>query len=128
MKRIYLQCIMLPIVCFIGATAFSQKTISGTVVTDSLKALAGVTVEVQGTTVATLTDQDGKYGISAGDEATLVFRLQGYISQEIPLHGRTQIDVILQRNKIVINSYLFWPELQLFRNNITDLACADNAL
>ena len=122
MKKIYLQLIMLLVSCFFCAMTFAQKTISGTVVSDSLKVLAGVTVEIQGTTVATLTDQDGKYAISAGDEAILVFKFQGYVAQEIPIHGRTQIDVVLQRNKIVLNSYLFWPGLQLAGNATGDLA------
>jgi hypothetical protein len=122
MKKIYLQLIMLSVCCFFCAKTFAQKTVTGTVVSDSLKVLAGVTVEVQGTTVATLTDQDGKYAISAGDEAILVFKFQGYAAQEIPTHGRTQIDVVLQRNKIVENSYLFWPGLQLSGNIISDPA------
>ena len=85
------------------ATAFSQKEIKGTVTSDSVNVLAGVKVEIKGTTVSTLTDQNGNYAIVVGDDAVLVFRYEGYTPLEIPVHGRIIIDVVMQRSKLPIN-------------------------
>lgn len=98
MKNVRLKLMVTPLFCLLLIKGMAQNTITGIVTTDSIKGLAGVSVEIQGTTVVTLTDQYGRYGISAGDEAVLVFRLQGYITQEVPVHGRTQLNVILQKN------------------------------
>ncbi|MES2649872.1 MAG: carboxypeptidase-like regulatory domain-containing protein [Bacteroidota bacterium] len=99
MKKNHLPLVLTLLFLGFNVVSPAQQIITGTVTSDSVKVLAGVTVEILGTTIATLTDQEGRYTISAGDQATLVFRLQGYIPQEIPLNGRTQINVVLQRNR-----------------------------
>ena len=59
--------------------------------------IPGVNVVVQGTTVGTATDVNGEYELEAPDDAeTLVFSAVGYVQQEVPINGRTTIDVQLQ--------------------------------
>lgn len=84
--------------------AFSQKMITGTVTSDSVTALAEVTVELKGSTVATLTDKNGNYSIAAGDNDVLVFRHEGYITQEVYINGRTVIDVIMQQSSFRVKA------------------------
>jgi len=73
-----------------------QLTVSGTVSDQQGAPLAGVTVMVKGTTVGTLTDANGKYSLSnVAPNATLVFSFVGMSTQEIPVNGRTSIDVKL---------------------------------
>ncbi|MDF7813342.1 TonB-dependent receptor [Hymenobacter sp. YC55] len=55
----------------------------------------GVTVLQQGTTNGTSTDGDGRYRIEVPGTATLVFSAVGSASQQIPVNGRTTIDVRL---------------------------------
>ena len=72
--------------------------ISGTVSSseDGL-GMPGVTVEVKGTTIGQVSDRDGRYEISVPSNAEiLIFRFVGYLSQEIPIDGRSTIDVILE--------------------------------
>lgn len=57
--------------------------------------LPGVTVQVKGTTVGTVTDATGAYAIQAEPNATLVFSSIGYQRVEIPINGRTSINVPL---------------------------------
>ena len=74
-----------------------QQVIYGTV-TDSEtgEPMPGVNITVKGTTIGTITGMDGKYTISVPDKnATLIFSFIGYINQETPLNGRTNLDVIL---------------------------------
>ncbi len=77
--------------------AFGQEQVSGTV-QDSTGgfALPGVNVVVKGTFQGTATDIDGAYTLTVPSlEDTLVFSFIGYDSKEVPIAGRTQIDVLL---------------------------------
>jgi TonB-linked SusC/RagA family outer membrane protein len=59
-------------------------------------AMPGVNIKVNGTTLGTITDVDGRYSFAAVDRnATLVFTFIGYVTQEIPLNGRTTLDVVM---------------------------------
>ena len=72
-----------------------QATITG-VVTDAEtgETVAGINVVVQGTSIGTTTDLDGKYRLAVPEDATnLIFTFIGYVTQEIPINGRTEINV-----------------------------------
>jgi TonB-linked SusC/RagA family outer membrane protein len=74
-----------------------QQIITGSV-TDiqTGDAMPGVNIQVKGTTLGSITDVEGKYSISVPDRnATLVFSFIGFVLQEIPLTGRTSINVAL---------------------------------
>lgn len=79
---------------FITQFVLAQR-ISGTVTDQAGKGIAGVTVQIKGETRATTTDGSGKFAIDAGSNATLVFSSVGFTAQEIPVSGRTVIDLSL---------------------------------
>lgn len=90
---------------------FAQgSTISGTV-TDEVDGvpLIGASILVQGTEVGTITDFDGNYSITAGPNDVLVFSYTGYSTKEIPVDGRTTIDVTLSAgvalDQVVVTGY-----------------------
>ncbi len=57
-------------------------------------ALPGVNVLVRGSSIGTVTDVDGNYRIDVPNEDdTLIFSSVGYLTEEIPVNGRTTIDV-----------------------------------
>ncbi len=59
-------------------------------------ALPGVNVLVKGSSTGTVTDIEGKYTISVPDEnGTLVFSSIGFVTQEVPVNGRTVVDMTL---------------------------------
>src|SRR5690606_17146445 len=72
-------------------------TVSGTVSSqENGELLPGVNILVKGTTTGTVTDMDGAYSLTVQDEnATLVFSFIGYAVQEIPINGRSTIDVVM---------------------------------
>ncbi|HOU95423.1 MAG TPA: SusC/RagA family TonB-linked outer membrane protein [Bacteroidales bacterium] len=79
-----------------------QITVTGKV-TDSQtgEPMAGVNVVVKGTTIGTMTDASGNYSLNVPDRnATLVFSFIGYGTQEIPVEGRTTINVSLKSETI----------------------------
>src|SRR5699024_4523650 len=58
-------------------------------------------VMIKGTTTGTSTDTDGSYELNAPSlQDTLVFSFVGYQTQEVPINGRTEIDVSLQPQAI----------------------------
>ncbi|PIB35732.1 SusC/RagA family TonB-linked outer membrane protein [Reichenbachiella sp. 5M10] len=58
--------------------------------------LPGVNVLVKGTASGTVTDMEGNYSITVDEAGTLVFSFIGYLSQEVPVAGRSTIDVGLE--------------------------------
>src|SRR5690606_16680508 len=70
--------------------------ISGTVTDQNGEALIGVNIQVKGTTKGTITDFDGRYSLDDVDEqAILVFSYIGFQSQEVPVAGKSTIDIVL---------------------------------
>ncbi len=78
--------LLLWLLCF-GCTAglFAQKTtISGTVTDQDANPLVGAAVVVEGTSVGTITDIDGKFEIEAEQGQTLVISYIGMLTQSFP--------------------------------------------
>ena len=62
-------------------------------------ALPGVNVLVKGSSTGTVTDINGQYSINVAEgNNTLVFSSIGFLSQEVPINGRTTIDVVLEED------------------------------
>jgi TonB-linked SusC/RagA family outer membrane protein len=75
--------------------AAPQIVVSGTVSAVSDNAgLPGVNVLVKGTLNGTVTDIEGKYSINVpNNDDVLVFSSIGFVSQEVPVNGRTVINI-----------------------------------
>jgi len=58
--------------------------------------LEGVSVVVRGTSGGTVTDSRGYYVINAPSNGSLVFSYVGYETMEIPINGRTTVDIVLK--------------------------------
>ena len=76
-------------------TVLADITISGQVLDEKGAGLPGVNVIVKGTSNGTQTDADGRYKITAPDDATLVFSFVGYISKEVAVAGKTTLNMSL---------------------------------
>lgn len=72
-----------------------DRTVSGTVSDGSGNAMPGVNVVIKGTSSGTTTDGSGKYAISAGTGAELVFSFIGYATQQVAVGNRTTIDITM---------------------------------
>ncbi len=73
--------------------------------------LEGVSVNIKGTNIGTTTGVEGKYRLAnVSPQAVLVFTIVGYVSQEIQVSSRKEIDVALveqvaQLNEVIIIGY-----------------------
>lgn len=96
MKR---RCLLLLLAFFHFAFAWSQnRQVTGRVVSDSTRqGVAGVNVTVKGSRGGTQTNSEGQFTISVPDRnnVVLVFSSVGFNAQEVPLNGRSSVDVTL---------------------------------
>lgn len=84
-----------------------QKSVTGSIRDESNISLPGVTVVVKGTTIGTVTNNDGAYNINVPDEnATLVFSFIGMKTQEFPVTGKTSIDVVMESETIGLDEVI----------------------
>lgn len=72
-----------------------QRSVSGKVTDENGSSLPGATILEKGTSNGTITDVDGKYTLSVPDNAVLTISFVGYQSIEVPLNGRSVIDIEL---------------------------------
>jgi TonB-linked SusC/RagA family outer membrane protein len=89
--------------------AFSQQTtkITGKVTDGSGSSLPGVSVVVKGTTNGTITDINGAYVIAnVPVNATLQFSFVGMKSQDVPVGGKTTINVVLDEEAVGIEEVI----------------------
>jgi TonB-linked SusC/RagA family outer membrane protein len=83
--------------CLSAVFAFGQKTVKGTVTSTGGEPLIGVNVLEVGTSVGTITDEDGSYSIRVtSDAATLEFSYTGYETQRVSAAGLTTLNINMQ--------------------------------
>lgn len=86
--------LLLWLACSLGVMA-QGRILTGSIKDPDGAGLAGVTVLVKSTTNGMLSDQNGKYSITVGNNDVLVFSFIGYVTQEIAVGGQAVIDVVL---------------------------------
>lgn len=65
-------------------------------VTDSLGIpLQGVTIRVKNGSAGVATDENGEFSLAVADDAILLVSYIGYETQEVPVYGRTTVDIRL---------------------------------
>jgi hypothetical protein len=90
---------LMPVIVIVLAfRPVSPHIISGKIVDNSGNPIAAVNVTVKGTTILSLSAQDGTYKITATDKnASLVFSVVGFAEQEVKIKGRTTINITMKR-------------------------------
>ena len=76
----------------------AAQSVRGTVTDEAGEPIIGATVRVQGTNDGTVTDMDGRFNIQAASNATLNVSYVGYVSQSVPVSGRSNISVVLKED------------------------------
>lgn len=82
----------------------ADVTVSGKVTDSKGEPLPGVSVKIKGTTTGIATGTDGKFKLKLTDaNATLVFTFVGFVTQEVNVAGKNQVDVVLLEQPSVLN-------------------------
>ncbi|MEQ6166130.1 TonB-dependent receptor [Ekhidna sp. MALMAid0563] len=96
-SRVRVALILVLVLCT-SALSVAQNTVSGTVVDERGEGIPGVTVLEKGTANGAITNVDGSYTVSVGENAVLVFTFVGFVPQEITVGDRSTIDVTLSED------------------------------
>src|SRR5690606_39062823 len=79
-------------------TTWGQLSVSGTV-SDSNGPLPGANIAIKGTSIGTQSNFNGNYALdNVEPDATLIFSYIGYATQEVPVNGRSTIDVDMEED------------------------------
>lgn len=86
--------------CVLGFASllWAQDNVTGVVTDEFGGPLPGSTVQIKGTSNGTTTDFDGNYTISASASDVLLVSYLGYSTQEIPVNGRSTINIELKED------------------------------
>ncbi len=110
---------------FINSTYAQTVTVTGRVTESSGNPLPGVTIVIRGTSpTGTTTGDDGRYTLAGvPSDAVLSFSFVGFKTQEIPVNGRTRLDVQLQEDittlsEVIVNAGYYTVKDQLRTGSI----------
>lgn len=101
-----LALLLLAIFCSLQLNSYSQEltsakdiTVNGKITLEDGSEVPGVSILVKGTSAGTVSNLDGNYTITVPDEnATLVLSFVGFTTKEVPVNGRTTIDVVMEED------------------------------
>ncbi|RSK34603.1 SusC/RagA family TonB-linked outer membrane protein [Hymenobacter metallilatus] len=97
----------------------ADVTISGRVLDEKGGGLPGVNVIVKGTTTGVQTDADGRFTLTAPDNAVLLLSFVGYTTQEIAVAGRTNLSISLVPDNRALSEVVVVGYLAQDRQNVT---------
>ena len=103
-RRVWLALVM---ALTLTLPALAQKiTVHGTVLDELGEALIGATVMEKGTTNGTAADFDGNFTLNVNPNATLVVSYVGYDPMDVPVDGRTHINIVMKENAAMLNEVM----------------------
>ncbi|WP_298646026.1 SusC/RagA family TonB-linked outer membrane protein, partial [uncultured Proteiniphilum sp.] len=108
-----------------NSTYAQTVTVTGRVTESSGNPLPGVTIVIRGTSpTGTTTGDDGRYTLAGvPSDGVLSFSFVGFKTQEIPVNGRTRLDVQLQEDittlsEVIVNAGYYTVKDQLRTGSI----------
>ncbi len=94
---------LLLMMTLISLTSWAQQSIKGKVVDSEGLPLPGATVVLQGTTIGTVTNNEGTYILNAPSNGVIQFSFIGMLNVVEKINGRTTINVTLNPESIGID-------------------------
>lgn len=93
-KWTFLLCCVIGLSCA-DVRAQGSLRVTGKV-TSSDGPMAGVSIQVKGTSLGVVTDTNGEYALMVENEnSVLVFSFIGFLTEEVPVSGKTVVDVLM---------------------------------
>jgi len=96
--------LFLCVMILIPSALFAQNLkLTGTIVDDGGIPIIGASVLEKGTTNGTISDVDGQFTLDVGAQSTLVVSYIGYKTQEILVKGKSNINVTLKEDALMLD-------------------------
>ncbi|HCV15896.1 MAG TPA: SusC/RagA family TonB-linked outer membrane protein, partial [Rikenellaceae bacterium] len=107
MKKFKLILTGLLLVLAVGISSAQNIQVTGTVTdANTGEPVMFASVMLKGTVVGAATDEGGKYTISAPANGILVFSFIGYTTVEVPVNGRTTVNVTMKSDAVYLEDVL----------------------
>lgn len=97
---------LIAVFVFLAYATAQNRQISGTVSDANGHPVAGATVIVDGTSLGTTTNTAGEYTLSAPVNGTLVVTFVGFEPQQLPIAGKTRINVTMKEDAQAIDDVI----------------------
>ncbi|MFR9534293.1 MAG: TonB-dependent receptor [Rikenellaceae bacterium] len=118
--KIFTKLILFSLLCFTQVAMSQERTISGTVSTESGDVIVGATVIVEGTMNGISTDLDGKYTIGGvTEDSRIVFSYIGFTEQVIAVGSRTVLNVTMYEDAAALDEVVVIGYGQMRRSDVT---------
>lgn len=93
-----------------ASTAYGREPLSGKVTDEKGEGIPGASILLKGTTKGTTTAGDGSFKLEVDENATVIVSFVGYLTQEITVGNRSNLDITLladqkQLNELVVVGY-----------------------
>lgn len=83
--------------------AQDQKKVTGVITDLKGEPIIGASVVAKGTTTATISDIDGAFSLDVSNNPVLTISYIGYISQEVPTLGKSDLKIILKEDSKILD-------------------------
>lgn len=98
-KQSFSRLLILLAFVLMGTNAFAQtKKVTGVVVDATGETVIGASVLEKGTTNGVITDIDGNFSLTVGEDAVLQISFVGYQTVEVSVKGKTELNVTLRED------------------------------
>jgi len=112
MLKLNYRLLQLIIAMFLSTTVLlaQDRTVTGTITDENSDPVPGATIQIKGTSSGTISDANGKFTLSASNDAVLVISFIGYTTQEITVGNQSTINVsmvtdVTQLQEVVVTGY-----------------------
>ncbi|HEY9341583.1 MAG TPA: SusC/RagA family TonB-linked outer membrane protein, partial [Hanamia sp.] len=118
--------IMISAVNMLSPESLAPPLVKGKITNSNGEALVGVSVTVKGTNIGTSTDANGNYSINAPEDGILVFSYIGFISREVTVNNRMNINIQLSEqtnelNEVVVTALGIKKERKSLGYSVTEV-------
>ena len=91
-------------ICALAGNLSAQEVVRGVVKDGSNEPIIGVSIVLKGAEhVGTTTGVDGSFSINASSKDVLVFSYLGMLTQEVPVGGRTRVEVVMKEDAAALD-------------------------
>ncbi|QIK54450.1 TonB-dependent receptor [Dysgonomonas sp. HDW5B] len=87
----------------LNIVAQDQKKVTGVITDLKGEPIIGASVVAKGTTTATISDIDGTFSLDVSNSPVLTISYIGYISQEVPTLGKSDLKIILKEDSKILD-------------------------
>lgn len=130
MKRVTkhaLSIVMFGLAVFCQQSLFAQ-TVSGVVTDQNNVTLPGVNIVVKGTTIGMSTNLNGEYSMDVPSlNDTLIFSYVGFTTLEVPINGRSVVNIVLEENAILGEDIIVVGYGEIRKEEVTGSVSSVNA-